>query len=159
MDLKIEDIALSRVHSHWYENILTQWHPDSHYIDYLTTRIKSGQYIPPILTVRENDRYVIVNGHHRVYAHLAAGWTHIKAVVIDGSFEDTEPLRKAEVLLKIYDQKTNYKYHFSEYLDRWIQAQQYETMEPYRPPRKSSSNTFFQRALASIQKRIAGIFS
>jgi len=153
--MKVVNIKLSDLHSYWYNDILQEWHPNPDYIDYLVTQINTEQYISPILAIQENDSYVIVNGHHRVYAYLISGQTHIKGIVINGSFDETEPLRKAEVLLKSFDKKTNYKYHFSGYLDRWATAKQYEIVNQYRPPRKSTLLSFYTRAVSSIHKHIA----
>ena len=112
-------LKLSEIRSNWYSNILEQWHPDPGYIAYLRENIEKKEYFPPILVISDSGGYIIVNGHHRVYAHLVAGEEYINGFILDGTFKDTEPLRKAEVLLKQYDEKTQYKYQFSGYLDRW----------------------------------------
>ena len=97
-------------------------------------KLKRKEFVPAIVVVENEDKYLIVNGHHRYYAHLVAGEKTIKAIVIEGTFEDTEPLRKAEVLLKEYDKKNQYQYQFSGYLDRWAaEAEDARFVNKYRP--------------------------
>lgn len=130
-------IDISKVRSNWYEDVLRDWHPDPDFIGHLKRKIERGEYLAPIVLVRDTERdgYVVVNGHHRLYAHAALGAREVKALVIDGTFEETEPLRKAERILKEYDEATQYKYQFSGYLDRWAAAAEGEGfVNDYRPP-------------------------
>lgn len=138
MNNSVTSIAIQQVKSKWYRDIFTEWQPpDPGYIDYLLNCLKKNQYIAPIVVVREGDIYYIVNGHHRYYAHLKAGENSIKCIVIEGSFEESEPLRKAEVLLKEFDQKTGYRYKISGYLDRWAAAEEkHGFVNKYRPTYK-----------------------
>ena len=147
-------INIKKIRSHWYSNIIEEWHPDPEYIDYLKQKIKKKEYLPAIILVGEADAYVIVSGHHRFYAHVVAGEKRIKAFVLDGKFADTEPLRKAEVLLKKYDQKTKYKYQFSGYLDRWAAvAEKHEFINKYRPiHRIAKTQTPFPSAASGIPR-------
>ncbi len=148
-------LKLSEIRSHWYDNILEEWHPDYEYIDYLEEKIKNDEYLPPIIVVAETNGYVIVNGHHRFYAQLRLGKKHIKAFVLDGTFKDTEPLRKAEVLLKKYDQRTKYKYQFSGYLDRWAAtAENYDFINKYCPVYSIGIYSGLQRLIKAISNRI-----
>jgi ParB/Sulfiredoxin domain len=117
--METQNIDITEIRSYWYSDILKEWQPDRQYIEYLKDQIKQNAYIAPIVVVRENGGYTVVNGHHRYYAHLSMGSEYIKGIVIEGTFEDSEPLRKAEGLLKILDRKTEYKYCFSYYLDHW----------------------------------------
>ena len=87
-----------------------------------------------VIVVKEKEGYYIVNGHHRCYASMKMGEKKIKCIVIEGTFEESEPLRKAEVLLKKFDQKTNHRYQFSGYLDRWAASiEGYDFSNRYRP--------------------------
>ncbi|UCH92872.1 MAG: ParB-like nuclease domain-containing protein [Candidatus Aminicenantes bacterium] len=130
----VRTIDLEKVKSKWYRDIFSQWQPDHGYVEFLIKNIKNKEYIAPIVVVHEGDVYYIVNGHHRYYAHLEAGEKKIKCIVIEGTFEDSEPLRKAEVLLKEFDQKTGYRYQFSGYLDRWAAAaEEHNFINKYRP--------------------------
>ena len=147
-------ININKIRSHWYDNILEDWHPNPEHIDYLKHKIKKEEYMPAIVLVREADGYVIVNGHHRFYAHIVAGEKQIKAFVLDGTFEDTEPLRKAEVLLKKYDEKTKYKYQFSGYLDRWAAAaEKHDFINRYRPIYRIGVCTTMRSVMEAIKRR------
>ena len=148
-------LKISELRSHWYENILEEWHPDLAYVDYLKKQIKKGEYLPPIVVVQEDEGYVVVNGHHRYYAHLVMGEKRIKAFVLEGTFEDTEPLRKAEVLLKKYDEKTEYRYQFSGYLDRWAAAaEKHDFINRYRPIHRIDIYHATRKVLRAIVRRL-----
>lgn len=131
---QIKHIPLDKIKSKWYKDIFAEWEPNHDFIQYLHRQIEKKEYIPPIILVLEGDVYYIVNGHHRYYAFATAGEKTVKAVVIEGTFEESEPLRKAEVLLKEFDIKTDHKYQFSGYLDRWAAyVEKYEFIDKYRP--------------------------
>lgn len=117
--VNLKYIAITRIKSKWYDDIISEWKPNQEYINYIKNKILKNEFIPAILLVQNNNCFYIINGHHRFYAHIQSNKKSIKSIIIDGNFDDTEPLRKAEVLLKKYDQKTNYNYQFSGYLDRW----------------------------------------
>lgn len=130
-------IALEKIKSKWHKNLLADWEPDRKYLEYLKKQIKNQEYIAPVVLVKEEDTYFIVNGHHRCAAHLEAGKKRIKSIVIQGNFDDTKPLRNAENLLKAYDRKTEYRYQFSGYLDRWAAAaEDHHFINKYRPTYK-----------------------
>ncbi len=134
MKQPIQSIAIEKVKSRWYKDVLTQWEPNKEYIDHLVQDLKEKNYTAPIVVVQEGDIYYIVNGHHRYYAHLVQKEKEIKCIIIEGTFEESEPLRKAEVLLKEFDQKTDYRYQFSGYLDRWAaDAEEHQFINKYRP--------------------------
>jgi len=134
MTYSSQQIEIDKVKSRWYKDIFAEWQPDQQYIEYIIRDLEAGNYIAPIVVVQEGEFYYIVNGHHRYYSHLKHGEKTIKCIVIEGSFEETEPLRKAEVLLKEFDQKTDYRYQFSGYLDRWAaSAEKNEFINKYRP--------------------------
>lgn len=130
----IKTVDIHRIRSRWHKNLLADWNPDKEYIEFLKKSVLDGKYLPPLIVVEERGDYVIVNGHHRCRAFMELGKKHIKCIVIEGTFEDSEPLRKAEVLLKEFDRKTDYRYRFSGYLDRWaasIEDRNY--INTYRP--------------------------
>ncbi|MGE5340263.1 MAG: ParB/RepB/Spo0J family partition protein [Candidatus Omnitrophota bacterium] len=133
-DRTVTHIPVEKIKSKWYADILDQMKPDMQYISHLTQTIRQRKYIAPIVVTHEENAYYIVNGHHRYYAHAASGEKTVKCIVIDGTFADSEPLRKAEVLLKEFDSKTEYKYQFSGYLDRWAaDAENHHFINRYRP--------------------------
>jgi hypothetical protein len=142
----LKPIDIKKIKSKWYEDIFTQWQPDQGYVDHLKQCIKEEQYMPPIVVVQEGEFFYIVNGHHRYYAHLVMGEKKVKCIVIEGTFADSEPLRKAEVLLKEFDQKTGYRYRFSGYLDRWAAAaEEQKFINKYRPTYKFRIYKFLKK--------------
>jgi hypothetical protein len=146
MKQPIKYLDIKKVKSKWYEDIFSQWQPDQQYIEFLIKNLKEKKYSPPIVVVKESDIFYIVNGHHRYYAHLQAGAKKIKCIVIEGTFEDSEPLRKAEVLLKEFDRETGYRYQFSGYLDRWAAAaEEHHFINKYRPTYKFQLYKFLKR--------------
>lgn len=147
-------LKLSEIRSHWHDNIQEGWQPEQGYIDYLEDKIKNNEYLPPIIVVAETSGYVVVNGHHRIYAQLRLGNKHIKAFVLDGTFKDTEPLRRAEGLLKEYDGRTKYKYKFCGYLDRWAAAaENHGFVNKYRSVYRISVFSVLQRLIKVISNR------
>jgi hypothetical protein len=149
-------IDIEKVKSSWYGDIVNQWQPDRGYVDFLLKRIKEKQYIAPVVVVQEGEIFFIVNGHHRYYAHLEAGEKKLKCIVIEGTFEDSEPLRKAEVLLKEFDRETGYRYQFSGYLDRWAAAaEEHHFINKYRPTYKFRLYKFLKKLFD--KKRLPGV--
>lgn len=148
MKRSIKKISTEEIKSKWYDDIFTEWQPEPDFIAYLIKQVEDGQYMAPIVVVRENGIYYIVNGHHRYYAQVKAGEKKIKCIQIDGTFEESEPLRKAEVMLKEFDQKTEYKYQFSGYLDRWAAAaEEHHFIDKYRPTYKFRLARFLKKLL------------
>lgn len=139
-------IALEKIKSKWHKHLLADWKADRGYIEYIKKRIKEDEYIAPVILVKEEEGYFIVNGHHRCAAHLEAGKKKIKCIVIRGNFESTELLRKAENLLKEYDGKTGYRYQFSGCLDRWAAAAEDNNfINKYRPTYKFRLYKFLKK--------------
>lgn len=120
--MQVSSLKLSDVKSFLYKDIRAEWKPNLGYIDYLKREIECGHYVPPIIVVREQDGYIIITGTHRVYTHLVLEKEYINAIIIEGTYESLEPVRKAEVLLKRYDEMTEYKYHFSAFQHLWAAA-------------------------------------
>ncbi len=146
MGQPVKYIKVEEIKSKWVENILTEWQPDKAYIEFIKKQMAAGEYQAPIVVVREGEGYYIVNGHHRYYAHLEAGEKKIKSIVIEGTFAESEPLRKAEVMLKEFDQKTGYRYQFSGYLDRWAAAAEgHRFINKYRPTYKFRLYKFLKK--------------
>jgi hypothetical protein len=154
MRQNIKTIDIEKIKSKWYEDVLTQWQvPDPGYIEFLIKCIKKKQYMAPIVVVKEDDFFYIVNGHHRYYACLKTGVKQMKCILIQGTFVESEPLRKAEVLLKEFDQKTEYRYQFSGYLDRWAAAaEEHHFINKYRPTYKFRLYKFLKRIKDKLVK-------
>jgi len=148
MKSAVRSIDLEKIKSKWFVDIFSEWQPDHGYVEFLIRNIKNNEYIAPIVVVQEGEVYYIVNGHHRYYASLKAGVKKMKCIVIEGTFADSEPLRKAEVLLKEFDQKTEYRYQFSGYLDRWAAgAEEHHFINKYRPTYKFRLYKFLKRLI------------
>ncbi len=146
MKQPIQYLPIDKIKSHWFKDILKEWQPDEDYICFVRSYIQKQKYLPPIVVVKEGDLYCIVNGHHRFYAHLKEGSKKIKSLIIQGTFEESEPLRKAEVMLKEFDQKTNYIYQFSGYLDRWAaDAEEYRFINKFGPTYKFKLYKFLKK--------------
>jgi hypothetical protein len=145
----IKYIDVEEIKSKWHENLITDWQPDKGYVEFLKKKIANKEYTSPIVVVQEGEYFYIVNGHHRYYAHLITGKKKIKCILIEGTFEESEPLRKAEVLLKEFDQKTGYRYQFSGYLDRWAAAaEEHKFINKYRPTYKFRLYKFLKKIFA-----------
>lgn len=145
-------IEADKIKSNWYNDLLADWKPDRDYIRHIKKRIRKNEYLAPVIVVKEKESYLIVNGHHRCFALLETGAKKIKCLVIAGTFADTEPLRKAELLLKEYDKNTGYRYQFSGYLDRWAAAAEgHDFINRYRP----TAGYFFLRFIRGILKKIS----
>jgi len=52
-------------------------------MDNLVKAIEAGKKIKPIVIVQHEDKWLIVDGHHRYFAHLKAGADKIRAVIAD----------------------------------------------------------------------------
>lgn len=127
-------IDIVQIKSWWHPDLLADWQPNRGYIDYIKQAIRKGDYLAPVIVVKEDETFWIVNGHHRVVAHLELNEKQVKCIILEGTFEESEPLRQAEVLLKKFDRNTGYRYQFSGYLDRWAAAaEKHEFINKYRP--------------------------
>ena len=115
-------LATDAVRSHWHQDLVATFQPDSAYVAELIDRILAGRPVAPILVVQEAGEYVVVDGHHRLYACLEAGIPEIQAVMIEGDFASTEDLRMADLRLKAYDKGTGYRYGFSAVLKEWTKG-------------------------------------
>lgn len=151
MKNSIQYIKLDQIKSKWHQDLIADWQPDEQFIRHLVKQIAWKEYLPPIVVVREGNSFYIVNGHHRYYAHVVSGEKKIKCILIEGSFEESAALRKAEVLLKEFDQKTGYRYQFSGYLDRWAAAAEEQGfINKFRPTAKLR----FLELLKKIKNRL-----
>lgn len=71
--MSVQLIPLASIKSPWYEDIVSEWRPDMSYIEFLKKNICRSAYVAPVIVVPEEEHFLIVNGHHRYYAHLALG--------------------------------------------------------------------------------------
>ena len=122
-DMKgVSKISLNKIQSKWYSNLREEFRPNRSHIKMLVNAFKQGEFVPPILVCKSSvtDQFLIVDGHHRVYAAIEAGLTDIDTVFLNLSFAQTEKLRQAEVLLKEFDQENGYKYKFFKLPERLL---------------------------------------
>ena len=68
--LGVGAIPLNSIGSNWYDDLLKEFKPNRKFIEYLVSSIREGSPIAPIILCRDKnpERYLIVDGHHRVYA-------------------------------------------------------------------------------------------
>jgi ParB-like nuclease domain len=121
----VEKLPLDKIVSYWCKDLKTlksDWKRNNVYIDVLKSRFVNREPVPPLLVSRANQDGVhyIVNGHHRYLAAREADLDAVDAIVMPMSFEETEDLRKAELLLKSFDQKTGYQYGLTPFLNDFV---------------------------------------
>jgi len=117
----IKKIKTEDIKSHWYKNLNKNWLPNKDYVKHLKHKFRNGAWIPPILVTQNYEgAYYIIDGHHRYYTVVELGLPYIDCVVIPMKFDETENLRKCEVLLKQFDKKTHYKYNLTSFLKDFL---------------------------------------
>jgi len=122
-DLKgCRGVEIDKVRSHWHQNILTDWNPDPQVIAALKTAIQGGRdFAPVVLTKKQSDgNYLIIDGHHRVRAALEEGKTQVPCFITELDWDESQPLRDADRLLKQFDANTGYQYKVSEYFKSYL---------------------------------------
>ena len=113
-------ISLSDIKSYWH-NKIEDWVPNKQSIELLIESLNNNVTLCPIVVSTESDgSHLIIDGHHRYYAHQELRLAVIDCIVLNEPFSKTEKLRKAEVLLKEFDQESGYKYNMSNYYKSYI---------------------------------------
>lgn len=127
----VEDLVNERESLKNYENrimgeidldinsIIPRWEKDDKritrnrkYLEELAKRYKEGErQTPIILSTEKNGSLKIIDGSHRCYAAAQAGLKKINCIIMDITFDQSELFRKAESLLKEFDQLTGGKYN------------------------------------------------
>lgn len=114
-------VNISKVKSKWHSDMSRDWEPDKYSIECLKNIYRTGSKWTPVLLIREDDIYWVVDGHHRVRAALELGLQQLDAVLINGiSWDETALIREAELKLKDFDKQTNYKYNLSSFLKNYV---------------------------------------
>ncbi|HEY4232810.1 MAG TPA: ParB/Srx family N-terminal domain-containing protein [Lacipirellulaceae bacterium] len=121
----VEKLPLEKIVSYWFkdtETMKSTWTRNKVYIDALKARFINSEPVPPLLVTQPNEGglHHIVNGHHRYLAAHEVGRASVDAIVMPMKFEDTEELRKAELLLKSFDEKTGYQYGLTAFLNDYV---------------------------------------
>ncbi len=109
----IRSMNLENIKSYHFANIYDK-DRTNRTIDKLT-KLKNEDFVPIILSTEKNGEHYIIDGHHRYFAAKKMNHKKINALVLDITFQKSEDIRKAEVLLKDFDYKTNFKYGISDY--------------------------------------------
>ena len=117
----IKNIPVNEISSNWYKDILKEWKPNKEAIASIQKEYEqNGKLIPIIVSTEKDGTHKIVDGHHRYYAAKIMKLNKIDCVVLKLSFEDTKKIRDAEVLLKEFDQETNYEYSISSFMKSYL---------------------------------------
>lgn len=117
----VRKIELNQIGSNWYTDIQKEWKPNSEAIKTLKKVYEeSGKFIPILLSKESDGSHLIVDGHHRYYVALELGLKDIDAIILNMSFDETKKIREAEVLLKQFDQETNYEYGLSSFMKSYL---------------------------------------
>ena len=132
---------------------MSDWQPNPHHIAGVIDAIARGEAIAPMVVVQENDRYVAIDGVHRLYAYRKIGLREIQVVVIEGDWASTEQLRKAHLNLKAYDEQTGHKYDFNDTLKRWSTKHMDQEWSPHLKHRKVVS-VFVQQLTRKLMRRL-----
>ena len=116
----VKKVELVEIKSEWYKNIFEEWNPDKQAIQILQDEYKSNcTFFPIVLSTEKDGTHKIIDGHHRVYAAFSLNLAEIDAVITNLTFEETEKIRKAESLLKEFDNETNYNYSISSFMKEY----------------------------------------
>jgi len=155
----ILSVELNEIESYWYKDFFNEFQPTSKYVNDLVQRYRDNSIsIPPVILCNNdsnNSKYLIVDGHHRTYAAYLVGNKTVDALVLDIGFNQTEKIRKAEVLLKEFDKDTGYEYSLSYYFKDFLSHatnRYYENLYSKRLFR----NTIFFRFLRRIKRKLVG---
>jgi len=116
-----KEIECTKIRSKHFKNLILDWEPNSKLIKKIIEQIKLNDLIPPIiLSKEENGIYHVIDGHHRLYAHLKINKKKINSVITNLTFEETSDIREAMNLLTKFDLKNNFQYNFSDYFKSFL---------------------------------------
>jgi hypothetical protein len=106
----------------WYEVFKRDWKRNPDYIEALKARFRAGEPVTPLVVAKpdENGIHFIVNGHHRYLAARESGRQEIEAIVLAENFEQTDELRRAELLLKQFDERTGYEHGVTSFFNDFV---------------------------------------
>lgn len=152
----VEKVLLNKVFSNWYVDIRAEWVPNKQAIEAIETEYKREKKFTPIILSTEKDgRHLIIDGHHRFYVASKLNLKEIDAVILDLPFEETSKIREAEVLLKGFDQQTNYKYNLSAFMKSYLG---FRLNRYYSSSFKTKmrSQTLWYRGLRQIKRMVFG---
>ena len=117
----VKKIPLSLIKSNIHNNIINDWSPNPKFINKIKSSIQNNESIPPIiLTKKINGNFIIIDGHHRYYAHFVLDKSHIDSIITDLEYQDTKHLREAIVSLSKFDIHTNFNYFLSDFMKSFL---------------------------------------
>ena len=117
----IVKLPVACVKSHWYKNVMKEWNPSKRAIRLLLKQYaEEGKLFPIVVSTEVNGEHLIVDGHHRFYTCVKLGLEEVDAIISPLSFQETEKLRKVEVLLKEFDNETRNIYSMSAFYQTFL---------------------------------------
>lgn len=144
------------VKSFHYEDLLKEWKPNQSLIKKIIKSIQRGDVLPPIiLSKKENGYYYLIDGHHRLFAHLQNGEKQIDCLITNLKFEETEEIRKAINLLTEFDRNNNFEFYISDFFKSYIA---FKLNKFYKDDysNKIKKNTLIYRILRKIKYSFLG---
>jgi hypothetical protein len=104
-----------------FKDFLAEFHPDPRAIQELQQHLVSGAKLFPILLSTERDgTHRVIDGHHRLYAAMKLGRSHINALTSSLTYQQSEDFRRAEGLLKKFDKDTGGQYAVSAFMKEYV---------------------------------------
>jgi len=104
-----------------FRDIMEEFKPLPQTIDLLRRAFVEGERIAPILlSTEKNGDHIIIDGQHRFYAAKTLDQSHIRCVIVDITFDESDKFRKAEYLLKEFDRETHYRFNTSAFNREFI---------------------------------------
>lgn len=104
-----------------YEDITTDWDYDRGFVQKIVGQFKAGQECFPILLSTEPDgTNMVIDGNHRLCAAHLAGVPELPCVVAPVTFDESEPFRRAETLLKRFDRHTGHQFSTVGFNKEWL---------------------------------------
>ncbi|NVJ54183.1 MAG: ParB N-terminal domain-containing protein [Campylobacteraceae bacterium] len=152
----VNQVNIDKIFSNWYKNIENEWTPSKEAINALEIEFnKTKKFVPILLSTEKDGKHLIVDGHHRYYCAKQLGLNKLDAVVLNLTFEETSKIREAEVLLKQFDQETNYEYNVSSFIKSYLG---YRLNRFYSNAFKSKmrSQKLWYRVLRKIKQMVFG---
>lgn len=155
----VKNINISEINSYNYPDFPNNWKGDRKFIDKLKKNLinekKTINVAPIILTKKENNKYFIIDGHHRFLANIETGKTKIDAILTDLTFKESEKLRLVESNLKQFDFETNNKFGLSDFYKSYL-GFKLNSYYSSHYSRHVFKNTQFYKFLRKIKQFIFG---